>query len=261
MARSLVVDESFSETANEGENLVFFASTAVAINPGDEWVFGADAPVTAESHEQYGPAVSGDLAVWVDYRPAANGSTMGRIYYRHLDQNEPDGQPLTEARGDLGQPAVSGNLVVWSEYVYPVGNQVFFMHIGDTAPTRLSPTQTGQGQPSVYGTKIVWADSRSGEADIYLKDIDTGVEQVICTDPDDQGSPTIFSDWVAWVDRGAPGYQGHTRNDIFAKNMSTGEVFQVTWDGNSVMQGGPVLGGDIKGRILYQYAVLDWLLR
>jgi len=284
VARSFVVDESFSETANEGVNVlfatgcfvlkltkrwrrrcflilslstvflfIFFAGTALAENPGDKWVFGADSPVTSESHWQSSPAVSGDLAVWVDYRPAANGSTMGRIYYSHLDQDEPDGQPLTEVRGEVSQPDVSGNLVVWSEYVYPAGDQIFYMHIGDAAPTRLSPTQAGQGQPSIYGTKVVWTDYRSGQADIYVKDLATGIETPVCTDPDNQGSPTIYGDWVAWVDYGAPGFMHPTRNDIYARNMNAGGEIRVTWDGYSVMQDGPALGGDVNGAMTLAY--------
>jgi beta propeller repeat protein len=228
---------------------LFFTAEPGMAATGDEWVLGADSPVTTETHEQYTPAISGDLVVWVDYRPGPGGRTTGSIYYKYLSQNEPDGHPLIEERSDPSLPAIQGDLVVWSEYVYPVGRQIFYMRMGDSAPTRLSPTQAGQGSPAVFGTKIVWSDSRSGTADIYLKDIAPGGggEQVVCADPDNQGNPAIFGDWVAWVDKGAPAFMRPTRNDIFAMNLSTGEVIQVTNDGKSVIQDHPALGGDTTG--------------
>jgi TolB protein len=62
-----------------------------------------------------------------------------------------------------------------------------------------SPGQ--QWMPEASGTRVVWADNRSGSWDIYLYDLTTGLEQPICTAPGDQVWPGIDADKIVWMDQ------------------------------------------------------------
>jgi len=57
-----------------------------------------------------------------------------------------------------------------------------------------------QWMPAASGTRVVWADSRNGNWDIYLYDLATGEEQPICTAPGDQMWPEIDGDHIVWMD-------------------------------------------------------------
>ena len=49
-----------------------------------------------------------------------------------------------------------------------------------------APIQVLKFAPAISGNKIVWWDYRNGNFDIYLYDLDTGLETPICIDPGDQ---------------------------------------------------------------------------
>ena len=54
------------------------------------------------------------------------------------------------------------------------------------------------GSPKIYEDKIVWADDRSGNCDIYMYDISTGKEIQITDDLLVQGEPAIYGNKIVW---------------------------------------------------------------
>jgi beta propeller repeat protein/parallel beta-helix repeat protein len=57
-----------------------------------------------------------------------------------------------------------------------------------------------QRNPAIYGDKIVWQDNRNGDYDIYMKDLTTGLETVLCNATGDQTHPQIYKNIVVWDD-------------------------------------------------------------
>ena len=57
-----------------------------------------------------------------------------------------------------------------------------------------------QERPAIDGYRIVWQDKRSGNYDIYMKDLLTGLETPICTALGDQMYPDISGDIIVWQD-------------------------------------------------------------
>ncbi len=55
-----------------------------------------------------------------------------------------------------------------------------------------------QMYPDVSGTKVVWQDKRSGDWDIYVKDIETGVVTRLTSNASDETRPSIDGDIVVW---------------------------------------------------------------
>lgn len=61
-----------------------------------------------------------------------------------------------------------------------------------------------QFHPAVDGSRVVFGDNRSGNYDVYMRDVASGVETRITSDSDTQQHPGVSEDFVVWEDwRGA----------------------------------------------------------
>ncbi|ACL15868.1 hypothetical protein [Methanosphaerula palustris] len=79
----------------------------------------------------------------------------------------------------------------------------------------------GQWAPSISGDRVVWQDYRSGAAfDIYMRNLTTDSEQVICADPGRQWLPKVSGDLVTWVDSSGEEWT------ITAYNLTSGVRYQ-----------------------------------
>ncbi|MDD1758828.1 MAG: hypothetical protein LUQ22_08875, partial [Methanotrichaceae archaeon] len=57
-----------------------------------------------------------------------------------------------------------------------------------------------QEQPDIDGHIIVWADNRSGNYDIFMYDLETGLERWVCINPLFQISPAVSGERIVWQD-------------------------------------------------------------
>ena len=84
---------------------------------------------------------------------------------------------------------------------------------------------------------MVWEDNRNGNWDIYMKDLDTGVEQQVSSSPGDDRVADISGDIVVWQS-----LVGGVA-DIRMKNLATGIESPVTSD--AAYQNSPRISGDL----------------
>ena len=74
-------------------------------NPGDQYVFGADARITGTlPAPQQSPAISGNIAVWDDERPNAYGAMVDRIFFKQLP--EATAPPGAQTPDELQTPCI-----------------------------------------------------------------------------------------------------------------------------------------------------------
>ena len=77
--------------------------------------------------------------------------------------------------------------------------------------TAVSPSESAQMSPAIWGSDIVWEDYRNspggayagpgaGNPDIYLYNISTHSEKAICTESHAQQNPDIYNGVVVWED-------------------------------------------------------------
>ncbi len=153
------------------------------------------------------PRISGDIVVWTDYRASAK---YGEIYMRDL--NAPSDQPVSQSPTDpliddvvkdKRNPDIDGNIVVWEDW--------------------RNATQDQWGW---------WSNP-----DIYMKDLSTGIEQPVTTDPADQYRPAVSGNRVVWMD-----YRNGNW-DVYMKDISTGVETQLTND--MANQSWPDIDGDL----------------
>lgn len=99
----------------------------------------------------------------------------------------------------------------------------------------------GQFHPAVDGSRIVYADNRSVNYDIYLRDVSTGVETRIVSDLDTQQRPGVSQDFVVWEDWRGTGVK------IRALDLRTMTEFQPQVGGAGA-ESGPRISGH---RVVY----------
>lgn len=85
------------------------------------------------------------------------------------------------------------------------GNSSNISNIGTSGPYTVTevPVTTiprDQKNPGIYGDIVVWQDNRNGDYDIYMKNLTTGAETVLCNATGDQTHPQIYENIVVWDD-------------------------------------------------------------
>lgn len=192
------------------------------------------------------PDVSGDLVVWRNWD---TGKIVGYDLFAGTSLN------ISSYTSPAQQvtPAVSGSKVVWIDYRQSVEYGEVYMRdlaapadepvaLGDTG---LQVPQRDKRNPDIDGNIVVWEDWRNAyqdaqgwwhNPDIYAKNVSTGVEYAVCTNVEDQYSPTVSGNKVFWQD-----YRNGNW-DIYMKDLSTGVETRVTT--SAAHQSWPSADGD-----------------
>jgi beta propeller repeat protein len=86
-----------------------------------------------------------------------------------------------------------------------------------------------QYQPAVFGNLIAWTDTRSGDGDIYAREMDTGPETPVVVETEGQSTAVAFGKRIAWIDSR---YSGGSmfESDIFMRDLAEGVETPVTTD-------------------------------
>lgn len=99
-------------------------------------------------------------------------------------------------------PRISGNAVVWLESSGTSGNSVQDIVAYDivTQATRiLHPALPLVQGPAISGNRVVWADARNGNMDVYMYDLARNVETRLTSSPDFEGLPEITAGTIMWT--------------------------------------------------------------
>ena len=59
---------------------------------------------------------------------------------------------------------------------------------------------SAQEQPTIDGHIVAWADNRSGNYDIFMYDLETGLERWVCVNPFIQVHPSVSGERIVWQD-------------------------------------------------------------
>jgi len=71
---------------------------------------------------------------------------------------------------------------------------------GTSTPIIVSNASVHHWEPAIYGEYIIWSDDRTGDRNIYLYNIATGVEHQITSGPVWESQPVISGHYITWVD-------------------------------------------------------------
>ncbi len=141
---------------------------------------------------------------------------------------------------DQRMPEMHGDRIVYQEADYRI-------RLYDISDDEITDVAGGdvydwpRFQPGIWGDVVAWTDLRAGGtawtqalADVYMKDLSTGVESVVCDHPASQPAGLqVGEDLIVWPDlRNDPLYPNDpwsaTNSDIYGYRISTGEEIQIT---------------------------------
>jgi TolB protein len=90
--------------------------------------------------------------------------------------------------------------------------------------TQITALSADQVRPSIDGSRLVWFDKRSGNFDLYLYDLSTGLEKVIATNPGSEldSLPAIDGNRIVWEDK------RNGNSDIYLYDLATGRETQIS---------------------------------
>lgn len=152
-----------------------------------------------DSNQQYMPACSDEIVVWVD---EANG---GDIWYRNTDAGT--NHQVTSDSTAQTRPAVYEDRMVWQDlrHTYLVGTEtrhqweIYYKEVG-SSPRRITSSDANQERPAIFRDTIVWMDARDGNWSIYKHDLRDGTEERLTFDPHCQEAPSIYANKIVYMD-------------------------------------------------------------
>ncbi|MEK6536159.1 MAG: hypothetical protein AABZ63_01590, partial [Actinomycetota bacterium] len=168
---------------------------------------------------RHGPDIDGDESVWVRERGYAGKYYEPVLFAYNLKTGV--SSYLTKTGGGVNStgankyarqhPTMSSGRVIYQQKLNESGaSWDIYEAVPDTFGTALVEQPGNQANPSMNGNLVVYQDNRTGHLDdtgrwtgewnIYLKDLSTGIEQPVCTAPGDQINPVIKGDTVVWQD-------------------------------------------------------------
>lgn len=241
-----------------GGLLALVMAFACAAPASADWL-DTERQLTSGDRVQQWPQLSGTRLVYSDETSARQGQgDQTRLDIRVRDLATGSDELLTPDHSATGRAAISGHLVVWTDAGadagiwsadlatgerrrLPVpagddpsvsGHQVCYTYLSrirvyDLRTHRdrtVSPAGVHAGNCDISGSIVVWQDDRSGNDDIYSKDLRSGVETRITDDPAAQSMPRVDGHLVVWQDD----RNGAGDTDIYADNLLTGDELQVT---------------------------------
>jgi len=139
----------------------------------------------------------------------------------------------------------------WSIEDHLVKVEIPVVKDGGYSPTgevKLTNFLARRSHPRIFGDKVVWAENRNGNSDIYLYNLTTRTEQRLTNGESDASKPSIYANRVVYVDRRSDqSNPGRDAINIYLKDLSSGIARPLTSD--SKFQSEPTIYGDLVAYI------------
>jgi beta propeller repeat protein len=202
--------------------------------------------LTANSADQYDPAISGDHVVYLDLRGYDSD-----IWCYDLSTGQEF--PVTTARGDQQLPDISGDRIVYADYT---SFDVWLYDIVAGTTTNLTAGSDAPALDPAIGQDIVaWIDMRDGNQEIYAESLTTGEVRRLSNDPAPDTMVRVDSGFVVWqrcyADSGGAQY-----GDIYVYDWNTGVTTLITPE-SGIRLNPDVDAGRIVYETYYNYATRD----
>ncbi|MGC4113468.1 MAG: hypothetical protein QM765_02115 [Myxococcales bacterium] len=193
--------------------LVVVLATLTCSVASAQTLSGTESQVTNAAADQFDPAIAGSLVVYTDF-----SGVDADVWYTDLTTGL--AHPVTTAPGDQQLTGVSDGRVVFTDW------NTMDVLVFDKATGVITNITNAAGSnsldPAVSGTLVAWTDDRDGNAEIYAKDLQSGVERRITNDTLVDQSPAVGGSIIVW--ERCDGYAC----DVFAYDWSTGATRQLT---------------------------------
>lgn len=165
------------------------------------------------------PDIDGGQAVWIKergyagryYEPLIVSYSLSSGVATYLTRTGGGTNSKGASKYQRINPTISNGRVLYQQKINEVGEQWDIAEaVFDTFGSTVVDAPGDQIYPSLSGNLVVYQDNRNGhydesgkwidDWDIYMKDLESGIEQPVCTAPGNQSSPVIKGNIIAWED-------------------------------------------------------------
>jgi beta propeller repeat protein len=175
----------------------------------------ADKDAIGHPFSSVDPSISGDIVAWWDSR---DGNM--EIYAMDVSTNEE--RRITSSPAVDGKPAVHDGKIVWQRCQAGGTCDIYEYTWADDTTLQITATpEWNERNPHIHGSNIVYQSDQGSDSDIYVYNLDTGVEKRLSLSGD-QANPHVWGDDVSFDDLSAGLYH------IKLWNIPSNSVFAIT---------------------------------
>ena len=245
-----------------------YGDNAVGINDdGELWLrnvrTGEARQLTDDGHYKWGAALSPTHAAWIDRRrdiqlPEDGGGTKLTADVFVMDLLTGEQRRITDVPANRSHLRISGSWLVWQDNRNELRERLerYDIYAYDLRSDREIPVAVGPGNqrhPAIHGDIVVWSDNRNSSqigtraegchnlpdrrCDIYSYNLATGEEKLLVQTGNNNGSPSIHGNLVAWQQ-----YLEAGGSIIVLLDLSTGERRDIGSGGRSETR--PLVSGN-----------------
>jgi len=133
-------------------------------------------------------------------------------------------RPIATGASPLDQhyPSIYGDYIVYESGVAAGNGDLMLFNRATGAAAPIAGTAGWQWRPRIWGTRVVWCDSRNGNWDVYWYDIKSGEEHRLTDESATQWWPEINGTKVVWEDN------RHGNSDVYMYDFATGRETRIT---------------------------------
>lgn len=233
------------------ENLVIYTCGSLISSEGDSIASDKLILVNLETGEkrviyerevnysriEWGPSDTdfyGEYVVWSENRQGGGGRQ--EVFMMNISTGEET--RLSQGGCCAHEPRIWKNIIVWWDF--SIRDNVMIYNIDTAVLEPVYGYDVDRWGGAVWESRVAWFDTRNGgtivypeNSDVFMKDISTGDEVQVTTDPSTQWRRLdIFGDIIVWMDKRncttPPGDDLGDNTDVYARNLSTGEERNLT---------------------------------
>jgi len=98
--------------------------------------------------------------------------------------------------GDQFRPRIHGGRIVWEDHRDVGPGEIYFADLETREVQRITNNTFGQNNPTIYGDVIAWQDNRSGQVDIWIRDLRRPLEEQVTSTSYNEISPYLEGNWL-----------------------------------------------------------------
>ena len=133
---------------------------------------------------------------WVVYQVKSAAAPSAPWQVEAFNADTGDRFLVSPGVGDQFRPQIQGGRIVWEDHRDVGPGEVYFADLETRSVQRITNNTFGQNNPTIHGDIIAWQDNRSGQVDIWMRDLRRPVEEQVTSTTFNEVDPLLDGNWL-----------------------------------------------------------------